>query len=364
MADKQRMDKSLKKKLRLPKKNIIKAILAIVLVLLIAAAIVGYKFYHVAYIKNVSLKNKKSAFLYVPTSSDFNTVLQLLRKDSILLDETSFIWMAEKKGYLFKVRAGRYLLKDGMSNNELINMLRSGKQEPIKLTFNNIRTKDQFISLVSRNLEADSNSLDSLLNSNQFLKQYSVDSLNCMALFIPNTYEFYWNTTPDKFISKMYKEYSKFWNADRKSKAEKIGLSPTEVTILSSIVYEETKKKDEMPRIAGVYMNRLNKGMPLEADPTVKFALNDFTITRILKSQTQFNSPYNTYLNSGLPPGPICLPEGYVIDKVLDYEIHDYLFFCAKADFSGYHAFAVTNAQHEQNAREYHQALNQRNIKK
>lgn len=364
MTDKHTKDKSSKKKTSPVKKNIIKGVFALVLVLLIAAAIIGYKFYHVAYIKNVNLKNKKSTFLYIPTSSDFAKVLQLLQNDSLLLDESSFIWMAEKKGYINKIRAGRYLLIDGMSNNELINLLRSGKQEPIKLTFNNIRTKDQFVSLVSRNLEADSISLDSLLNCNQYLKQFSLDSMNCMALFIPNTYEFYWNTTAEKFISKMYKEYNKFWNADRKSKAEKIGLSQAEVTILASIVYEETKKKDEMSRIAGVYMNRLNKGMALEADPTIKFALRDFTITRILKSQTQCISPYNTYLNTGLPPGPICLPEGYVIDKVLDYEIHDYLFFCAKADFSGYHAFAVTNAQHEQNAREYHQALNQRNIKK
>jgi len=312
----------------------------------------------------VDLGGKQEQYIYIPTNSGFEDVKKILFKQNIIKDTNTFEWLCEHKAYTSNVKSGRYLLKNHMSNNELINMLRSGAQEPVRLTFNNIRTKDKLISRVSKNIEADSVSLQKLLTDTAFLKKYDLNADNVLCIFIPNTYEIFWDTPADKFFQKMYDEYRKFWNQKRRDKTAEIGLSPNQVVILASIVYQETKKKDDMPKIAGVYINRLHKGMPLQADPTVIFAIGDFSIKRVLTSQTQYNSPYNTYIHTGLPPGPICLPEGYVIDQVLDYEKHDYLYFCAKDDLSGYHSFARTAAQHAQNAQRYHNALNRLKIKK
>ncbi|MEI6767071.1 MAG: endolytic transglycosylase MltG [Bacteroidota bacterium] len=346
------------------KKAILTGALALFVVLLAGAGIIGYRYYRLVYNVNVDLHGSVTKYLYIPSNADFTKVKTILYKEKYIIDSNSFEWLAEKKGYTQTVKAGRYLLRNGMTNNALINLLRSGKQEPIKLTFNNVRTKDQFIAKLNTQLEADPEGVRKLLNDADFLKKYGLDTENVMCIFLPNTYEFYWNTTDTAFFSRMYREYSKFWNKSRVEKAAADGLTKEQAVILASIVYSETKKKDEMSRVAGVYMNRIERGIPLQADPTVIFAIGDFTIKRVLTAQTKFESPYNTYLHTGLPPGPICLPEPYVIDKVLDFEKHDYIFFCAKEDFSGYHNFAKTSAQHEQNARKYRDALDRAKIKR
>jgi len=339
-------------------------VLSLLGVLFILGLGVGYKYYNLVYRTNVDLGNKESVYIYIPTDSGFDKVKTILYKENYIIDKSSFEWLCEKKGYTTKVKSGRYQLKNHMNNNELINMLRAGKQDPVKLTFNNIRTKIQFAGRVGKQIEADSTSLLALLNDKDFLKKHDLTPDNVMCIFMPDSYEMFWDTPTQKFFEKMDNEYKKFWTESRRKKAYEMGLSPADVVILASIVYQETKKKDEMSRIAGVYLNRLRKKMPLQADPTVIFAIGDFSIKRLLDYQLQVESPYNTYRNLGLPPGPICLPEGYVIDKVLDAEDHNYLYFCAKEDFSGYHNFAETNAQHELNAKKYHDALNRKNIKR
>jgi UPF0755 protein len=249
-----------------------------------------------------------------------------------------------------------------MDINELIDMLRSGNQTPVRVTFNNIRTIDQLAERFARQLETDSTDF-----MNFFIDEsnYSANGFTCeniISVFIPNTYEFFWNTNTKGIYTRMLTEYNRFWNSDRMSKLEKTGLSRSEVSTLASIVDEEAARGDEKPRIAGVFLNRLKTGMPLQADPTIKFALNDFTITRVLTRHLEIESPYNTYRNRGLPPGPIRSPSIEGIDAVLNAENHDYLFFVARADFSGYHNFSRTLAQHNRYAAEYQAELNRRRI--
>jgi len=203
-----------------------------------------------------------------------------------------------------------------------------------------------------------------LLDSGDFVKQYGFTTDNVYAMFIPNTYQLYWNNTPEKFFKRMYANYEKFWTPERKQKADALGLSPIHVSILASITDAEALHDDEMPTIAGLYLNRLKKGMKLESDPTVIFAKQDFTIKRVLNKYLSYNSPYNTYLHTGLPPGPIMMPSVNALNSVLDYQKTDYIYMCAKADFSGYHAFATTVTEHLINARKFQQTLNERNIKK
>jgi UPF0755 protein len=245
-----------------------------------------------------------------------------------------------------------------MSANRLINLLKSGSQTPIKLTFNNIRHIEELAVQASKYIEAsEQDLLDQLLNP-EIAEKYGFNKLNFISMFLPNTYEFYWNTSANQFLDRMKKEYDKFWNSERIEKAEKLELTPKEVSVLASIVQEETNKRDEMDIVAGLYLNRLERNMPLQADPTVRFAIGDFSIKRILYSHLEYESPYNTYIYSGLPPGPISMPEPITIDKVLNPKDHKYLFMCAKDDGSGYHAFARNSREHAQNARAYHRYLN------
>lgn len=312
---------------------------------------------------NVKLGDKQTAYVCVPTGATFDDVINILNKDKFIIDPNTFKWLAEIKKYPEKVKPGRYQLTANMNNNELINLLRSGKQKPVKLVFNNIRTKEQFAGRIADQIEADSLSIINILNNNSFLEKYNFTSQNVMVMFIPNTYEIYWNTSAVKFFDRMNHEYIKFWNKERIDKAASVGLTAVEVSILASIVQSETTKKDEMSRIAGAYINRLNKGMLLQADPTVVYAWGDFSIRRLLKKHLEIDSPFNTYKYSGLPPGPITISEASTIDKVLNYEKHDYIFFCAREDLSGYHAFAKTLAEHSANARKYQRALDKLNIK-
>lgn len=306
----------------------------------------------------------KQEYLYISTGADFEKVMQNIRENGIVNDTATFRWAAEKMDYIHRVKPGRYRLNEGMSNRRLINMLKSGNQEPVQLYFQNIRLKENFAGMLGHKLEADSLSIIHLLDSADFAKAYGFNTDNIYTVFIPNSYEVYWNTTASDFFRKMFAEYQKFWNKERQAKANKLGLNPIQVSILASIVDGEALVDREMPIIAGLYLNRLKKGMKLESDPTVIFANRDFTIRRVLNKHLAKESPYNTYRNVGLPPGPINMPSIAAIDAVLNPQKHNYIYMCAKEDFSGTHNFAVVLAEHQANARKFQQALNERNIKK
>ena len=342
----------------------LKIIVAIIFILLAIGINKGYKMYSYIYQPNVVLEGKESAYFFIPTGSTMKEVVQKLYEKNYIINRASFEWLAEKKNYENHVIPGRYYIKDNMSNNELINLLRSGRQEPVMLTFTHVRTKEKLASIVSKQLEADSAEIAGLLNDKNFLAKYNVSPETATVFFIPNTYEFYWDTSAKEFIDRMYSEYEKFWTDERLKKAEKLGKTREEIITLASIVQEETGINKEKPRIAGVYLNRLEKGIRLQADPTVKYAAGDFSIRRVLNKHLKIDSPYNTYRYAGLPPGPINLPSVSSIDAVLNSEKHDYLYFCAKDDFSGYHVFSKTLRQHNINARKYRKALNKRKIYK
>lgn len=303
-------------------------------------------------------------YLFIKTGSDFNDVYTTVKSKNLVKDTISFLDAAKNMDYPGKVKPGRYRLEKGMSNRAFINMLKAGNQEAVKISFQNVRLKHTLAGMISKKLECDSASISKLLDSAAFVQKFGFNTDNVYTMFIPNSYEIYWNTDAERFFTRMQQEYVKFWNAERKAKATQLKMSPVEVSILASIVDGEALNDKEMPKIAGLYMNRLIKGMRLEADPTVIFAANDFTIRRVLNKHLRINSPYNTYLNQGLPPGPISMPSINAIDAVLNYEKHDYIYMCAKEDFSGYHNYASTLSQHLINAKKFQEALNQRNIKK
>ncbi len=338
-----------------------KLLVALVAFLSVVFTATGITYYLKYFKPNV---NGTIEYLYINTGSDFDDVYSSIKSANIVNEPIAFYNAAQNMEYAGKVKAGRYRLTKGMSNRALINMLKAGNQEPVKISFQNVRLKHTLAGMVSKKIETDSASISTLLDSTEFIKKYGFTTDNVYTMFIPNSYEIYWNTDAEKFFNRMHEEYGKFWNADRKSKASSINLTPIEVSILASIVDAEALNDKEMPRIAGLYMNRLLKGIRLEADPTVIFAVNDFMIRRVLNKHLRINSPYNTYLNSGLPPGPISMPSIHAIDAVLSYEKHDYIYMCAKEDFSGYHNYASTLSQHLINAKKFQQALNERNIKK
>jgi UPF0755 protein len=339
----------------------LKVFLATLSLLLVLIAATGINYYLKYFKPNVT---DTQEYLYIPTGSNFKDVFSIIVNKDIVKDTISFLNAAQNMDYPVKVKAGRYRLTKDMSNRSLINMLKAGNQEPVIIAFQNVRLKHTLAGMISKKIESDSTSILGLLDSAAFVEKYGFNTENIYTMFIPNSYEIYWNSNAEKFFLRMHAEYLKFWNADRKAKATKINLSQADVSILASIVDSEALNDSEMPRIAGLYMNRLLKGMRLEADPTVIFAANDFTIRRVLNKHLRINSPYNTYLNEGLPPGPITMPSINAIDAVLNYEKHDYIYMCAKEDFSGYHNYASNLSQHLQNARKFQDALNQRNIKK
>ncbi len=333
-------------------------------VVIIALAVFTYnafKVYDKIYGPNVKLPEKETVYLYIPTGATLDTVKNILYDSGYIENRESFEWVAEKMNYKNHVHPGRYLVEDKTSNKKLITMLRAGMQEPVELVFNNIRYKDEFASVISKQIEADSARLHQLLNNQEHLNNLGFDKNTIMCMFLPNTYELYWDTPAEAFLERMHVEYQKFWTKRRRSKAEKAGLSIIEVGILASIVDEETKIEEEKPKIAGVYINRLNKRMRLQADPTIRYLLGN-KVKRVLKRHLEIDSPYNTYRNYGLPPGPIRIPSINAIEAVLNYDNHDYLFFCAKEDFSGYHRFAKTLSEHNKNARLYQRALNKNRI--
>ncbi|MFT6816064.1 MAG: UPF0755 protein [Sphingobacteriales bacterium] len=338
-------------------------ILTVVLIVLTAVfAIVCYNFYQTFWIKNIDVT--EPVYIEIYPENSYRDVVQQLAVKGVLENKNTFDWAARVMNYTNAVKPGRYALKSSISNKQLIAKLRSGNQDPVRITFNNLRKIDDLAGAISKQLVFDSLTILNLLQSDSVAHSYGFNKETFLCMFVPNTYEFYWTTSAPDFISKMKKEYDVFWNKDRLAKAQKLNLNPIEVSILASIVDLETAKDDEMPRIAGLYWNRLDQGRKLEADPTVVFSVGDFNIKRVLNIHLRKDSPYNTYKNNGLPPGPIYLPSVQAINAVLNKEDHDYLFMCAKDDFSGYHAFAESFSEHKQNANKFRKALNDRKIMK
>ncbi len=329
---------------------------------IVAALVIGLLFRQWIWGANVK-KNITNTEFIIPTGSSYDDVLNLLKEKKILYNYNSFDFLAGVMNYKKdKVAPGRYILKPGMSNRQLISMFRAGLQTPLNITFNNVRTVEEMVGKISRYIEADSMEIVNLLHDSAYIADLGYNKYNILTMFIPNTYQFFWNTDAEDFIKRMKKEHDKFWNEERRAKAEKIGLKPDEVFILASIVEKETLVSDEKPVIASVYLNRLKKDMLLQADPTVVFASKDFGIRRVLNKHLEIDSPYNTYKYKGLPPGPICMPDVGTIDSVLDAKDTDYLFFCAKPNGHGRHAFAKTNRQHINNANRYRRWLNKHKI--
>ncbi len=323
-----------------------------------------YELYSRVYQPNIVFtKDVTEKYIYIPTDSNFLEVVTILLENGLLINENSFKWLAKQKKYDTNIKPGRYKIDRALNNNDLVNLLRSGEQTPITVTFHNVRTKEELAGKVANQIEADSVAIIEYITDILFLQKLDLDDDNVACLFLPNTYEFYWNTSAEEFVNRMLKEYSVFWNSSRKEKAENIKLNFYEISILASIVEKEQSiKVDERPDIAGLYLNRLKKGMKLQSDPTIIFAIGDFSIRRVLTKDLKIKSPYNTYLNKGLPPGPICIPSINAIDAVLNATENDYLFMCAKEDFSGYHNFARTSREHNRNAKKYRRALNKQKI--
>lgn len=299
--------------------------------------------------------------LYIGSTCDYRGVEDSLRP--VLRHRAAFDAYARRIDLPESFKPGHYVLRPGMSVIEVARMLKLGLQTPVRVTINNVRTPQQLAAKLARQIDADSTALATALTSSRLAAEAGFDSVTLFSMFIPDTYEFYWTVSPEEVVRRMKREYDRFWTAERDAKRRRSGLSRLEVMTLASIVYEETRKTDEMPRIAGVYINRLRRGIPLQADPTVKYAMQDFGLRRILHRHLKFPSPYNTYINKGLPPSPICMPGRNAIDAVLDFEEHDYIFFCARPTFDGYHNFARTLREHNANARAYAKELNRRNIK-
>lgn len=323
----------------------------------------GFQLYRSIYRPNVEIAEGEDAFLYVRSGASYDDVLKTLTDGGWLSDPESFSFVARLKKYPDRIRPGRYRLREGMSNEALVNMLRSGEQEALRISINHIHVPEELAGLLGRNLESDSVAFLEVLRSNSGLKEQGIGWDQSFFICLPNTYDFYWNTTPEKFVELMAGHYRKFWTEERIARAEAMGMSVKEVTTLASIVEMESWKRDERPRVAGVYINRLRIGMRLQADPTLIFAHGDFSVRRVTGALMQIDSPYNTYKYAGLPPGPIGLPSASAIESVLHFETHKYLYFCARADLSGYHDFAENFTQHRINAQKYQRALNNRGIR-
>ena len=338
----------------------------ILIILILVLGLVGGYYYYNIFFKTNTKFNKDYIFLHVPTSSDQNQLLDSLK--NYLIDMPKFIEAANYKGYLDNIKPGRFKIVNGNNNTEIINSLRS-QNIPLKVTFNNIETINQLFGRISLKIEADSLSLVKVFSDREFLNDLNLNNESVFSLFIPNTYEFFWNTSALQFRERILKEFDIFWNDDRITKSKKINLNPIEVMTLASIVQKETPKVDERPTIAGVYLNRLDKRMKLQADPTVVYTIKkrdgfDTKIRRVLYKDLRIKSPYNTYVNRGLPPGPIVTPDISAIEAVLNPLDHSFIYFVADVSNPGYHLFSRTNAEHNQKKRQYTKWLRERNIRR
>lgn len=328
------------------------------------ALVIAYFGYQVFYKSNVWLGDKKSFALNIHSGNKWDDVKKQLYANGIIINRESFEKLAEMMKYPGMVKPGHYMLKAGMNNRQLLTKLRSGAQDPVELTYNNIRTIPDLAGNLAKQIEADSLTILTKLKDRDYVKTLGYTPENVISMFIPNTYQVYWNIPVEKLLERMDKECEAFWNPSREEKLKQIGLTRLEAYSLASIVEKESNRDKEKPDIAGVYMNRLHQGWLLQADPTLVFALGDFSIKRVLNVYKTLDSPYNTYKYHGLPPGPICIPSIASIDAVLNYSRHDYMYFCAREDFSGYHNFAATLDQHNLNAQRYQEALNRQGILK
>ncbi|HNB81250.1 MAG TPA: endolytic transglycosylase MltG [Chitinophagaceae bacterium] len=305
---------------------------------------------------------RQKAFIYIPTGSSYAQLLQQIEKNNLLHNLHSFDRMAQWLGLPNHLHAGKYQIREGMGNFTIAWMLKGGRQVPVRLVIRKMRTENDLVHKFSSELEPDSSSFKSLFHDTSFLNQYQLKPGEIQALILPDTYQFYWNTTARKVLEKLGKNYRNFWNEERLRKAEKLNMRPAEIATLASIVEEETNLREDEPKVASTYLNRLRKGIPLQADPTVKFGIGDFSIQRITGNHIQVSSPYNTYKNKGLPPGPICTPSAHSIDAVLDAPQTDYLYFCASWKLDGHSDFTASYEEHLRNAKKYQQALNERGI--
>lgn len=332
--------------------------IAIFTIVLVTTSII---FYNKIYKPNTHL----TGFVFIPTNNTFEDVSRIL--SPFLNNTASFNWVARQKNYPNTIKPGKYEILKGMNNNDLVNLLRSGKQTPVNLSFNNQDSLEKLAGRIAEQIEADSVSILNAILDSKFLKESGFSKPNIISIFIPNTYEFYWNTSAENFRNRMLKEYHNFWNEKRMTQAKKINLSPLEVTTLASIVQKETAVVQERPMVAGLYLNRLKSNWPLQADPTIIFALkqfynNDTIIKRVLNKDLKIQSAYNTYLNIGLPPGPIAMPDISSIDAVLWAKQHNYFYMCASTTKIGEHEFAKTLSQHNKNAVKYQNWLNNQSV--
>jgi len=317
--------------------------------------------YQIIYTPNVLVEGSATK-ITVPYGMSFSEFQKGLSQERIINDAVSFGFLAKLRDLDTNLKPGMYQLEPDMTNLQLINLLRSGAQTPVNLTFSNARLLDQLSTKLTQKLAIDSTQMAELLLHDTTAAHYGFEEHTFISMFIPNTYQVYWTDSPKSILDRMKREYDAFWTKERLQKAQNLNMTPVQVSTLASIVRGETNKMDEAPTVAGVYINRLQRGIALQADPTLVFAIGDFSIRRILNKDKEFESPYNTYKYRGLPPGPINMPSVATIDAVLDYEEHQYLYFCAKEDFSGYHTFAKTLVEHNRNARKFQKALNRERI--
>jgi UPF0755 protein len=340
-----------------------KIILIVTAILLSAGGYFGYTYYQKIYGNAINVKG--DGIIYIKTGTDLKELADFLEKEGIIKSKDDFLWLAEQKNLTDKkVRAGKYKLEQGWTNNELINMFRAGNELEVRITFNNCRTLPEMAGRVSKNIESDSVSLLAYMQKDEVISKYGFTKNTFITMFLPNTYNAEWDTSPEEFVQRMADEYKKFWSKEgtgRGSKLARTGLTQSQVYILASIVkgeFDNPNNETELKRIAGLYINRLQDGMKLESDPTVKFALGDPTIRRLLYKDLEVESPYNTYKHKGLPPGPINMPELSYLDAVLNFEEHNYIFMCAKPDNIKGHNFSKTLDQHNEYARQYRSWLN------
>jgi UPF0755 protein len=343
-----------------------KILIAIALIGLVVCAYFAYFVYNAMFAPNTNFTNNE-AYVFISKNDTYDDVREQLKP--LLEDIETFDALASRKQYVDNVKAGKYRIKKGMNNNDIINSIRSNNI-PIKVSFNNQNSIEDLAGRIAFQIDADSSSLVKAMKDSLFFKQSGFTDKTVLGMYIPNSYEVFWNTDAEGFRDRMLKEYNRFWTDTRMAKAKALGLNRDEVMTLASIVYEESKQPVEQPRIAGVYINRLKNKWPLDADPTLKFAAyqlpqyKNTIIKRVLNVHKEIVSPYNTYKNLGLPPGLIAMPDISAINAVLDYEKHDYFFFAADAKKPGFHKFAKTISQHNQNAREYQQYLSQQGIRR
>jgi UPF0755 protein len=334
-----------------PKKKLVFFLVASVLLITFT-----FYTYQIIYTPNV-LVDKDDRIFLVKVGATYRDVQNALMKGKFVDDLVSFSFLARLMSYDENIRPGRYALRKNMTNLQAIRILRAGDQEPVTITFNNVRLLSELGEKITHNTAITPDEFYTALDEFIAANKEGFNKENILSMFIPNTYEVYYNTSATKLVERMHSEYTKFWTDERKEKAAKIGLTPLEISTLASIVQAENTRGDEATTIAGLYINRLKKDMPLQADPTLVFAVGDFSLKRVLNVHKEVDSPYNTYQHTGLPPGPINMPEIFTIDAVLNYQPSTYIYMCAKEDFSGHHNFATTLAEHNLNARKYQKAL-------